>query len=121
MRATSADLTDDLRCLGTLAECRTGVRDCDLHEPRFRPLDDIRLRLDVDGEIWSARLIHLGRSNANLLVDDDLARRLPAGARARLGYEAPQRGIVWLNGALHARRLPESAGTIVAFDLCTSG
>ncbi|HEY3243329.1 MAG TPA: hypothetical protein VGM03_08260 [Phycisphaerae bacterium] len=76
----------------------------------------VRLRLQVDGELWSARLLHLGSAGVSLAVDLDLAERLVDGVAAKLGFESDLRGISWMPGRVyrHANALHDD-GAVIAF------
>ncbi|MCP4591928.1 MAG: PilZ domain-containing protein [bacterium] len=77
-------------------------------QPRLEPLEPLTLRLDVMGEIWSARVHDVSATSACLQLDRELAGRLADGQPASLWVEPNQGAPVQFEGRL--RFLSTDAG-----------
>ena len=75
-------------------------------QARFQPVDPVTLRLDVRGEIWSARLKDVGGASACLHLDREIAERIRDGQPASLWLESARGTPIRLDGNLTTLRAP---------------
>jgi hypothetical protein len=75
-------------------------------QARFQPVDPVTLRLDVMGEIWSARLKDVGGASACLHLDREIAERISDGQPASLWLESARGVPIRLDGNLTTLRAP---------------
>jgi hypothetical protein len=104
---------------GAMIEVLLGGDDSPTRELRAHVAE--RLRLRVEGELWSARVLHVGAAGLSLAVDHALGEKLNDSAAAALGYELGTCGVAWLPGRVSAAadraNDPVDDSAVVAFTL----
>lgn len=73
---------------------------------RYEPVEQLTLRLDVMGEIWSARVREISAGSACLQVDREIADRLKNDQPASIWLESTLGIPVRLDGSLRTLRDP---------------
>jgi hypothetical protein len=85
---------------------------------RFEPTHRLTVRLDIEGEIWSARVQDITNRGACLQVDQEVAERIGGGRDALIWLESKQGAPIRLEGTLRclpSRSSAADAPTPVAF------
>lgn len=73
---------------------------------RYKPADEVTVRLDVLGGIWSARIEDISAQSALLHVDHEVAEQISDGQPASIWLESEEAHHIRFDGQLKAFRKP---------------
>ena|GEM_PF-4796356 len=77
---------------------------------RLEPTEEVTLRLDVLGGIWSAKVKEISNESACLHLDREIAHRIEDGEPASIWLESRRGTPIRLDGSLQALRTPAGTG-----------